>query len=266
MYGTETRGKLNTGNARPVYTRGLPPGRKMTGAEPGLYGADGSFVPWKRLNPSVTVSRLADGTDVSVLTHIGAVSRTGVLVLPQEISGIGERAFAGSRPDAVVFPQGLVRIGEKAFDGSQIRSAVFPPSLKYIGGDAFRGTRIRTAVLPERLGCAGGYCFSGTDSLRTAVLLSPDADTGTELFAMSGLRAYTGICPGSDSSFADCTELVSAVLTSGTAVPDCTFLRCRSLMNAEVPADGTVFGNGAFSGCPRSTADRCRRSRRAAHP
>lgn len=165
MYTQSLSGKQNTENTRPVYTRELPPGRTLAGAEPGFYGRDGSFAPWEKLGAGIRSFAYRHGQDAvcgKELTGIGFRGLKGVYALPEGITAIGRGVFSGCAAEAVVFPSGLVSIGPDAFRTSSIRSAVFPQSLCDIGEYAFRGSLLRTAVFPDHPVQIGRGCFSDT--------------------------------------------------------------------------------------------------------
>lgn len=263
--GTEQKyGKSDTENGRPVYARKLPPGRKLTGAAPGRYCADGTFVPWDSLS-SETEEYTDDcvrGPELVFLDFSGEPG--GVFVVPEGIAALGAGVFAGCCADAVVLPSSLVSIGDSAFRDSGIVSAVLPAGLRRIGNDAFRDSHISSAVLPEKLGSAAEFCFSGIRELRTAAVLSSRAYCGCGVFSGSGLRAFTGRCPEGSAPFENCRELAAADIHSCRSVPPEAFCGCCELACVLFPEGTETIGKCAFARCGNLTSVRLPDSLRSA--
>ena len=244
MYGTETRGKLNTGDARPVYTRELPPGRKLAGAEPGAYLRDGSFVPWEKLDP-----KSYNGGGMKTLLAVKYGSEGGVIVLPQDTEALSAGVFSGTCADAVVFPAGLKKIGRNAFKDARILSAVFPAGLRSIGDRAFAGSHISSAVFPEHIMHTGSFCFACTGGLEYAAAFSGDAHDGESVFSHSGISVFAGCVPAGLAAASGCRELVLADLRDGAEIPPGSFSGCTALECVALPAGLRSVGRNAFAFC-----------------
>ena len=62
------------------------------------------------------------------------------LTLPPAIQEIGEEAFAGVLAfDTVALPESVTSIGTRAFAGSSLKAVYLPPTLTSIADDAFEG-------------------------------------------------------------------------------------------------------------------------------
>lgn len=76
-----------------------------------------------------------------------------VLVLPPDITSIGENAFLGCDGlEGVVIPENVTSIGDSAFaECSSLTSITIPENVTSIGNQAFKGCRsLRLIRLPER--------------------------------------------------------------------------------------------------------------------
>ncbi|MBQ8161233.1 MAG: leucine-rich repeat protein [Clostridia bacterium] len=73
-----------------------------------------------------------------------------VLVLPADVTEIGERAFMGVAAGKVIIPEGCRAIGSLAFaDCRDLREAVLPSTLTDIAEDAFSGCENLTVIAPK---------------------------------------------------------------------------------------------------------------------
>ena len=134
-------GKQNTENTRPVYTRELPFGRTLTGATPGAYRADGTFVPWDCLGAEVNGTELSDISETSDLSG-------SVLVIPEGIVSLARSVLCCSRAAGVVLPDSCRTAGDGAFFGAGAVYIRFPVSFSSAGRLAFSHSSLRSAVVP----------------------------------------------------------------------------------------------------------------------
>ena len=69
-------------------------------------------------------------------------------VLPEEVEGLSEGAFAGAKLTSITFSEALWDIEDKAFDGcAKLTSLNLPESIDYIGPAAFRGCAGLTRII-----------------------------------------------------------------------------------------------------------------------
>lgn len=114
------------------------------------------------------------------------------LVLPAEVSSIGEGAFAGSDITEIVIPEGVTEIGDYAFYGCpRLRVVTFPSSLVSIGKGAFGNcmalesldlSATGISAVPER-------AFAGSMSLESVKLPGSVAKIGREAFSHTSIRS-----------------------------------------------------------------------------
>ena len=139
----------------------------------------------------------------------------GDVVVPEGITGIGQRAFADCEElTSVVIPDGVVGIDDMAFYFcTGLKQITIPDSVSYLGIEAL---------------C---YC----QSLESVIL--PKSLTTIRM-----------------NLFSHCSNLTSVVIPeSVTSIEWGAFQQCEKLEKADIPARVTSIGNGAFSGCSRLT-------------
>lgn len=67
------------------------------------------------------------------------IEETGTLLLPQELAGVSENAFAGTGATTLEIQPGCGFISDGAFRDSAIRTATIPDTVAWIAEDAFEG-------------------------------------------------------------------------------------------------------------------------------
>ncbi len=207
-----------------------------------------------------------------------------MILLPNSIVSIGERAFEGSAlKNLFTIPYKVVTIKKNAFSGcSDVTNFSFPNSLKTIESGAFSGcTKAGTFVFPDNLESIGSYAFYGCEALHTfnfpvnlktvgdyafsncsaytaALNLHDNIHYGEGVF--SGCRGLTSVTlnapmdtiPG--SFFSGCTNLTNVVLPSSIKViSNLVFENCNSLSNIDLAGINSI-GDFAFSGCSGLTS------------
>ena len=104
--------------------------------EPGLYDADGLFLlyTWDELENQLSFVSVADTTLKAVLEDLG-----GTLLIPKEITSIGNKAFYNSGLTKVLFEENsqLVSIGDSSFEMSYLKSIEIPASVTEMGSSVF---------------------------------------------------------------------------------------------------------------------------------
>ena len=86
--------------------------------------------------------------------------------VPEGITEIGYKAFAGAKIESVSLPEGIASIDEAAFSGcSKLTEVNFPSSLEYVGPQAFSGTALRSLELNEGLKSIAKGAFENLDGI-----------------------------------------------------------------------------------------------------
>ena len=91
------------------------------------------------------------------------------ITLPDSVEKIGEYAFSYSLP-TVILPSDLSVIGNNAFSNYANKSIYLPEDLTYIGDNAFSGSKLETITIPGNVTYIGNDAFSDIDSLEEAYL------------------------------------------------------------------------------------------------
>ena len=151
---------------------------------------------WPELHEADTF-RIAEGTKIIAKYAVSHTVYNKVIILPESVVEIKERAFSGSDIRIVCFPKTLKIIGENAFnscnslnyfmggDSLEIiksgafaycsnfrKNIVFPSTLKVLGGSAFYGTPINEVEFTGEVDTLM-YPFYGTVKKMTLVNKTP---------------------------------------------------------------------------------------------
>lgn len=215
-----------------------------------VYSDDGSAVlgicvPDGNADVNVNIpSNILGNTSVTRIegTYKYNVDKISGVTLPETLTSIGSRAFAGFgdyslnadnspvRPVSVVIPQGVSSIGESAFEGSAIKTIALPNGVTVIPKNAFYDCRVlETVTVSTRLAEIGETAFGACNKLTTVNtpgVFDPVADFKNTSLSVIGSGAFSG-----------CTSLIKAVLPSGINhdIPANTFDGCTSLAILEIP-------------------------------
>ena len=97
---------------------------------------------------------------------IAEEKQTAGIVLPEKLTEIGEKAFAGIAAETVEVTENVVSIGPRAFaDCKNLRKITIPASVKKIDGSALEGCENVTVYgvkgsEAERFATANGFAFA----------------------------------------------------------------------------------------------------------
>ena len=203
------------------------------------------------------------------------------LVIPNNVTSIGERAFSGcSGLTSVTFPNSVTSIGDFAFYGcSGLTSVTISNGVTRIGVYAFSDCSGLTSVtIPNSVTSIGGHAFEDCSGL-TAVTI-PNSVTNIDYDAFSGCTGLTSVnIPNSvtkigSDAFYDVLNIVYSGKATGSpwgaksvngyvdgyfVYSDATktnLLGCLSNIEGEVTIPNTVksIGQNAFRGCKGITS------------
>lgn len=229
--------------------------QKLTG--PGLYDA-------KTLTMKKTWKQLTHGEDP--LVHIskaklGSIDGrlSGILVISNEITSIGEYCAGGSRGEglnAVKIPSSVTNIQESAFSGCTGLSAVeIASNVTNIGNSAFSGcSNLREIAMPSRLTKINSSVFRDCSSLTKLQIPSNVTNIGDFAFEnCSSLREVeipSSVTNIGDFAFGNCSSLREIAIPSGvTKIDNATFQGCSSLAKLKIPSSVTTIDLHAFENC-----------------
>ena len=182
------------------------------------------------------------------------MARKGSFAVPDDVTEIAGRAFAGSALSGIRLPASLARMGEKAFAGSQLTDVVLPEGLVSIPNGAFSDcARLMSVEFPYGLAMIGESAFENCSSLRNvnlpegvSVLLPRAFKHCKNLAEVSLPTALTGI---GKEAFEGCAlTSIDLPQTLGT-LGERAFKGCKGLTSAVVPDACTMLGKEAFRDC-----------------
>ena len=201
---------------------------------------------------------------VTILFCAGSVlAADNTLTLPQAIQIIEQEAFYGDTSiDKVVLPEGITEIRARAFAGSTLTEINLPGSLTFIAEDAFDG--------PEKVSLnanSGTYAFMWainhgyiqTDNSKDYVFTYNSKENGYYVSGYKGtsehlvLPTFTpegDVVKGLvDKCFANNTNIKTVVIPGYFQIAQRAFYNCTSLETVEMQ-DGTIIvGWNCFEGC-----------------
>ena len=202
------------------------------------------------------------GTMYSVLNNNDKLKNGTVLILDEEISEIGNRAFQDcSSLTSIEIPDSVTSIGDYAFhDCSSLANVKLGSSVISIGNYAFAHcTSLVSITIPDSVTSIGIRAFYDCTSLANVTLGSSVTSIGEDAFRECGSLTSVTI-PDSVTSigadaFSECGSLTSVTLGNGvTSIRYGVFSGCSSLTSIEIPSSVTSIGSFAFSGCSSLTS------------
>lgn len=171
----------------------------------------------------------------------GCVNLTGVLVIPNSVTYVGESAFdfCSGFTGTVVIPESVTEIGHHAFGGcSGIEDVVFSDTPLLMGSNVFNGCTSLTDIdIPEGWTTTGVSTFQYCTNLRKVHL--PESLTEIDYAA-----------------FEDCPNLADINFPNNLrTIGMWAFCNCVSLESLDLPDSLVDIFNGAFSGCAGLSGD-----------
>ena len=179
------------------------------------------------------------------------------LVIPDDVTKIGKRAFSGcSSLSSVTIPNSVTSIGDSAFyNCSNLSSVSIPNSVTSIDDSAFVGcSSLSSMTIPNSVTSIGNSAFSGCSSLTSIEIPNSVTSIGERTF--SGCSSLTSVTIGNSVTeigvyaFSGCSSLRSIdIPNSVTSIGNSAFNGCSSLTSIEIPNSVTSIGNSAFWNC-----------------
>lgn len=201
-------------------------------------------------------------------------------IIPDDIVGIGERAFLGcSSLKKIDIPNSVLSIGQLAFTNCVgLTNVVIPNGIETIGSQAFEGcTSLTHVIIPNSVKNIGDYVFDHCTNLSSvsipnsvtsivcgmfkdcsslAHITIPSGVTNIGDYAFTGCSALAditipdGVTNIGGVAFSGCTSLVSVrIPDSISSIEACTFMNCDNLLNVMIPSSVTSIESGAFRFC-----------------
>lgn len=180
-----------------------------------------------------------------------------VVVLPEMLTEIGNRALAGSEMRAAILCEGVTKINSSAFSSSTVQSVVCPKSLVEISNNAFYHCDFLTQIsLANRVSIIGAYAFACCKSLEEISL----ADTRIKLLSESmftlcdklvTIKLPSTLVTIEREAFCNCPELKEVDIPQYVReIEDAVFMKCSKLERVAWPSKVTSIPNNTFRDCP----------------
>ena len=179
----------------------------------------------------------------------------GTLTLPANLKTVPAEMFCGDQSiSKVVLPDGLTGIGSRAFAGSSLKDITIPATAASIADDAFEGcvadtlriTAATVKTIRERM-------FNQCGWFSTLVIGDGAASIGTEAFAGAPLTDITipsSVTEIADDAFAGCTGATLHVTkgSQSTVISEALFSGRQEFSSAVIGYGVTKIGPNAFAG------------------
>ena len=198
----------------------------------------------------------------SIIAVAFAAFQDGIVNIPDDVTGIGDYAFAGGyNLTSITIPDSVTSIGESAFIGcTSLTSITIPNSVTSIGNSAFSGcTSLTRITIPERVTSIGNFAFFGCTSLTSITIPNSVTSIGNSAFSnctsLTSITIPEGVTSIGNSAFSNCTSLTSITIPdSVTSIGSFAFSGCTSLTSFTIPDSVTSIGSSAFYGCTSLTS------------
>ena len=171
--------------------------------------------------------------DVSL--YINGVELVDELVIPDDVTSIGDYAFYGCSGLAgeLIIPDGVTSIGSSAFSVcTGLTSITIPGSVTSIGSSAFDGcTGLTSITIPDSVTSIGNYAFCDCTGL-------------------TNITIGNGVTSIGNYAFYGCNRLTSVTIPdSVTSIGSSAFYGCSGLTSITIGSGVTSIGDYAFSYC-----------------
>ena len=182
------------------------------------------------------------------------MARRGSFSIPDDVTEIGRRAFAGSALSGIDLPASLLRLGDFAFAGSHLTGISLPEGLASIPSGAFSDcSQLLSVDFPAGLAMIGESAFENCSSLRAidlpegvGVLLPRTFKHCKSLVEASFPSVLTGI---GKEAFEGCALTSIDLPQTLTTLGERAFKACKGLTSVTVPDACKMLGKEAFRDC-----------------
>ena len=237
--------------------------------------------------PADTQITVKEGTTAIANGAFNKQSNLTSVVLPNGLTSIGDRAFAGTSLTQVTIPASVTDIGSEAFnDAKKLASVTFNEGLKTIGDSAFDGcSLLNTVALPNSLTKLGKSAFlyagrdaaaaDGTLTIGTGLTEIPQSafmvmsktggavaipsgivSIGTYAFYNTGFSSVSipdGVTTIGASAFASTKQLKAVTLPGSVSTLGNNVFQSSGIASATLNGTFTKIPESTFSGCDALT-------------
>lgn len=156
--------------------------------------------------------------------------------------------------DNVIFSDNISRIGNYAFADCMIKTISMPESVTTIGTSAFQNcSSLKEVYLSNNLTDIGSYAFDGCNALNNILL--PDGLLTIQVCTFRGSGITTITIPETTSingncAFQNCKNLISATIYGKLNSSNFSmFNGCEKLRSVTISKETKSYGNNAFNSC-----------------
>lgn len=237
--------------------------------------------------PADTQITVKEGTTAIANGAFNKQSNLTSVVLPNGLTSIGDRAFAGTSLTQVTIPASVTDIGSEAFnDAKKLASVTFNEGLKTIGDSAFDGcSLLNTVALPNSLTKLGksAFLYAGRDAATAdgtltiggglteiperafmgmsktggaVAIPSGIVSIGTYAFYYTGFSSVSipdGVTTIGASAFASTKQLKAVTLPGSVSTLGNNVFQSSGIASATLNGTFTKIPESTFSGCDALT-------------
>lgn len=188
--------------------------------------------------------------DKKITRLVAFPSGKDTLDIPESVSSISSRAFGGcAKLTSVVLPSNITSLGEATFADSSIENIEFSPNISSLGYYLFQGSnRLESIVIPSTIKDMGMGAFHGCRGLKR-VEIKGATNIGdntfmncTNLVEVKLPPTLTTLSDRDDSAFYGCTGLLSITIPSSiTSLSADFFGTMDNLISIEVEAGNATY-------------------------
>ena len=189
--------------------------------------------------------------------------------IPESVTVIGGRAFAGTKLKVLDLPDNITHLGERMLDGNtEITEIEIPKTLKDVGTNVlstngpFTGSNIQTAIIEEGMTTIPAHLFHSSHTLEKVDI--PKSITKIDAYVFSRCTNLSEIViPESVTEigvrvFMESTKLKNVILPETiNDIGDAAFEGCTSLEEIILPESITIIRNSVFKNCTELKNFKC---------
>ncbi len=112
------------------------------------------------------------------------------VVIPVDITSIGNYAFSYNQLTTVTIPSGVTSIGNSAFRDNQLTTVTIPEGVTSIGYSAFSDNQLTSVTIPSSVTSIRNFTFYG-NQLTTVTIPSGVTSIGADAFSYNQLTSVT---------------------------------------------------------------------------
>ena len=176
------------------------------------------------------------------------------IILPKNVTTIGENAFTGNTLTSITIGNGVTSIGDRAFSACNLNSIVIPDNVTKMGKNVFAGSLLTSITIGNSITFIDDYTFDGCSALTSIVI--PDNVTKIGRCAFYGCNDLKSVIIGNgvtsigDKAFSECPALISITIgNTVNSIGERAFFKCSALTSVVIPDNVAYISKEAFKDC-----------------